>query len=40
MPVRTHGTISDVDPVREASSDHQGQHVQGDQVDKEHVASP
>ena len=34
------GGVSDVDPVRVAAADHQHEHVDGDQVDEEHVASP
>lgn len=38
--VKTHRAIGSVDAVREATRCHQGQYVQGDQVDEEHVATP
>ena len=39
-PVHTHSGVSEVDSVREASSDHKSQHVEWNQVDEEHIASP
>ena len=34
------GAVGHVDAVGEASGEHEDQHVQRDEVDKEHVASP
>lgn len=33
-------TVGHIDPVGEASCEHQHQYMEGDQVDQEHVASP
>ena len=34
------GGVGDVDAVRVSATDHQHEHMDGDQVDEEHVASP
>ena len=36
----TYRAVRDVNTVRETSSDHERQHVERDQVNEEHVASP
>ena len=32
--------VSHIDSVRESAREHQNQHVEGDEVDQEHVATP
>ncbi len=37
---RIHGGVRNVDAMGEATADHQHKHVQGNEVDEEHVAAP